>query len=410
MKVRIFKLFVAASVVTTLVGCSSNMASMTGSTTTTTTTTPTPSVISQLKAPAMVGTTVDVGTGAGAGDTNPYGLAIVPSTVTNTTAISGTSTVISPGDLIVCNFNSATASGMGTTIEDIRPVAGTVVKPVRVVADASLTGCDALALNPTAGAIWAAAYTANDNPIVKTSGAVALTLAGNSTTYPYAWNKPWGQIYGQATAAAGATTTPPAAFYATDAGDGSVIQINLTSTGFVYNKIVTGFPTSVSATYGILAPAGLTYDPSSDTLYVVSSDTNSVLAFSKVSTIANNGIVINFTPGTSTGGAYPTTTNASFAFSGPNASQAKVIFSGSPLNYPVSSALLYNGDLIVGNTGDNNMVEISPSTGAVVGTPSSVDSGPAGAIFGIATSGTTLATQKIYFNDDNNATVYVLSQ
>lgn len=183
MQVRIFKLFVAASVVTTLAGCSSNMASMTGSTTTTTTTTPTPSVISQLKAPAMVGTTVDVGTGAGAGDTNPYGLAIVPSTVTNTTAISGTSTVISPGDLIVCNFNSATASGMGTTIEDIRPVAGTVVKPVRVVADASLTGCDALALNPTAGAIWAAAYTANDNPIVKTSGAVALTLASNSTTY-----------------------------------------------------------------------------------------------------------------------------------------------------------------------------------------------------------------------------------
>lgn len=56
------------------------------------------------------------------------------------------------------------------------------------------------------------------------------------------------------------------------------------------------------------------------------------------------------------------------------------------------------------------MVEISPSTGAVVGTPSSVDSGPAGVIFGIATSGTTLATQKIYFNDDNNATVYVLSQ
>ncbi len=154
----------------------------------------------------------------------------------------------------------------------------------------------------------------------------------------------------------------------------------------------------------------MTYDPSSDTLYVVSSDTDSVLAFSKVSTIPNNGITINFTSGTSSGGAYPTTTNAAFTFSGPNASQAKVIFSGSPLNYPVSSALLYNGDLILGNTGDNNMVEISPSTGAVVGTPSSVDTGAAGAIFGIATSGTSLATQKIYFNDDNNATVYVLSQ
>jgi hypothetical protein len=177
----------------------------------------------------------------------------------------------------------------------------------------------------------------------------------------------------------------------------------------VYSKIITGFPVSVSTTYGILAPAGLTYDPSSDTLYVISSDTNSVFAFSSVSTIPAGGITITFTPGTATGGAYPSTTATAFAFSGPNAAQAKVIFSGAPLNYPISSALLYNGNLIVGNTGDNKMIEIQPSTMTAVGNKT-VDTGAAGAIFGIATSGTSIATQKIYFNDDNTATVNSISQ
>ena len=63
----------------------------------------------------------------------------------------------------------------------------------------------------------------------------------------------------------------------------------------------------------------------------------------------------------------------------------------------------------MGNTGDNNMIEIQPSSMTVVGMKS-VDAGAPGAIFGIATSGTSVATQKIYFNDDNTATVNSISQ
>jgi hypothetical protein len=76
---------------------------------------------------------------------------------------------------------------------------------------------------------------------------------------------------------------------------------------------------------------------------------------------------------------------------------------------PISSALLANGDLVVGNTGDNNLVEIRPSTKTSVGTRN-VDTGAAGAIFGIATSGTTAATQKIDFDDDNTNTLVQISQ
>src|SRR5581483_8705484 len=98
-------------------------------------------------------------------------------------------------------------------------------------------------------------------------------------------------------------------------------------------------------------------------------------------------------------------------FSGPQASSAHVIFSGAPLNGPISSAILPGGNVAVGNTldpdGKNLMVEITPS-GSVVDVKN-VDTGPAGAIFGMVASGTSLSTTKLYFNDDNDNTVKVLT-
>ncbi|MGC8549776.1 MAG: hypothetical protein ACP5M4_08750 [Acidobacteriaceae bacterium] len=349
----------------------------------------TPTVLSQLTTKTTIGSTVDPTNGGN----NPYGLAIAPAT----------SGLINAGDLIVCNFNDkAGTSGAGTTIEDLAPTANST--PKRIAQDPSLAGCDALALGST-DSIWAAAYTANDNPIVKPTGTVATTLATS-----FNWQQPWGQIFAVPSMSSGITANPT--FYVSQAGNGSIVAVEITSTGFVYKTIATGFPTAVSATYGILAPAGLTYDPNTDTLYIVSSDTNSVVAISKVSTVPENGITVSSSTSSGSGGSYGSGSgsgSSTLTFSGPAASQAKVIASGSPLNYPVSSALLYNGDLIVGNTGDNNMVEINPTTDAVIGTET-VDSGKAGAIFGIATEGTTLATQKVFFNDDNTNTVVELSQ
>ena len=370
----------AALIVAMAAGCSNN-SSMSP---TTTTPTPTPSVVSQLKTTTTIGSTVD----AANGDNNPYGLAIAPVTAGSITA----------GDLIVCNFNNkAGVSAAGTTIEDLSPMAGSM--PKRIAQDASLAGCDSLALNGASDFIWVAAYTANDNPIFKPTGTLATTLATS-----FKWMQPWGQIYAAPSMSSGITANP--AFYITDAGNGSIVASSITSTGLVFTTIATGFPTNLASKYGILAPAGLTYDPNTDTLYIVSSANNSIIAFSKVSTIPNNGITVTATA--TSPGVYGSTA-ASTTFGGPAASQAKVIFAGTPLNYPVSAALLYNGDLIVGNTGDNNMVEINPATSTMIDTKS-VDTGNVGAIFGIATSGTTLATQKVYFNDDNTNTVVGLSQ
>ncbi len=349
----------------------------------------TPSVLSQLTAKTTIGSTVDPENG----DNNPYGLAIAP-------AASGP---INAGDLIVCNFNNSSGtSGAGTTIEDLSPTAGSM--PKRIAQSSNIAGCDALALGSTDN-IWVAAYTANDNPIVEPTGVVKTTLASN-----FSWDQPWGQIFASPSASSGITANP--AFYISQAANGSIVAVQITSTGFVFHQIVTDFPSTVSKQYGILAPAGLTYDPNSDTLYIVSSDTDSIVAISKVSTVPANGITVSASSMDMGSGGYSTSgssTSTTLTFSGPAASQARVVYSGMPLNYPISSALLYNGDLIVGNTGDNNMVEINPATGMEVGTMS-VDSGNAGAIFGIATEGTTLATQKVFFNDDNSNSVVQLSQ
>jgi hypothetical protein len=343
-------------------------------------------VLSQLKTTTTIGSTVDPMNG----DSNPYGLAIAPVT----------SAPINAGDLIVCNFNDKNGNaGAGTTIEDLAPMANST--PKRIAQDPSLAGCDALALHNTNDVIWAAAYTANDNPVLKPTGTIESTLATS-----FGWMQPWGQIFALPSMTSGITANP--IFYVSQAKNGSIVSVQVTSTGaFVYNTIISGFPSTVSPQNGILAPAGLTYDPNSDTLYIVSSDTNSVVAIARASTVPANGIMVRAV--TSSSGGSSSTSNSSLTFSGPAMAQAAVVYSGVPLNFPVSSALLYNGDLVVGNTGDNNMVEIDPVHNKMVGTKL-VDTGNPGAIFGIATSGSTVATQTIYFNDDNSNSVVSISQ
>ena len=139
---------------------------------------------------------------------------------------------------------------------------------------------------------------------------------------------------------------------------------------------------------------------------MVDTNANRVVALSNVSAIGTDGVTVSGTN-----------------FSGASAASAKVIVSGAPLNGPISGALLVNGDLVVGNTldpnGTNLLIEISPASGVVA--TKNVDTGAAGAIFGIVTVPKTITTMgtygpintqtnDIYFNDDNTNTVVLLTQ
>jgi len=282
---------------------------------------------------------------------------------------------------VVCNFNAKSGvQGSGRSLVAIHPQPGS--SAIEVSADKTLLGCDALALGDD-DTVWAAAMVANDNPVIAVTGKLVSNIKGKP------FDQPWGQAYGEPMGGV-------PAFYATNAGNGAVIRINL-GAKFTYDIIGAGFPVNHGKPGTALAPSGLTYDESIDTLYFADGQNDTVVAFANASKIRNGGIVAG-------GGG--------MTFAGPSAKDARIVYSGKPLNGPISIALLPNGNLIVGNTldpnGTNLLLEITPS-GKLLGTRN-VDKGAAGALFGIVATGTKDANTNIYFNDDNANNVQVLER
>jgi len=317
---------------------------------------------------------------------NPYGLTVA-------TATAG---LITKGDLIVCNFNDGATNtqGLGTTVIGLHATAGAM--PYRIAQSSTqLLGCSAITSLPD-GSIVATASQANG------TGATVLVAPSGAISTPFSadvFAEPWSVIY--------ATQAGSEAVYVSDATTGAIDRIALTNDAqTAFTEIASGFSTNQGKPGSISAPAGLTYDAANDTLYVVDTNANRVVALSNVSAIGTDGVIVTGT-----------------SFTGPSAASAKVIASGAPLNGPISGALLVNGDLIVGNTldptGTNLLIEISPTAGVVA--KMNVDTGAGGAIFGIVTvpktittmgayGSTNTQTNVIYFNDDNTNTVVLLTQ
>jgi hypothetical protein len=326
-------------------------------------------VLPRLRMQQTIGSTVDPLNG----DQNPYGLDIAPVSAG----------LLHKGDLVICNFNdAANVQGNGTTIVALAPHVGAT--PVHVAQNAGLKGCNALALGPTDN-IWAAAFVANDNPIVSPAGTFLTGIPAGP------WHNPFGQAFSPRQGPFG-----NGAFYESNAMDGSIVRINLTSHGFTFDVIATGFAVNGGAPGSILGPSGLQYDARHDRLWVVDGADNSVTALQFVSLIPAGGVVV-----------HPNGT-----FSGPAHARAHRVFAGAPLNGPISSALLPGGHLAIGNTLDPNginlMVEIKPN-GRVVATKN-VDTGPGAAIFGMVAVGSDQDDTKLYFNDDNDNTLRVLTR
>lgn len=313
-----------------------------------------------------VGSVVDPVTG----DVNPYGLAVA--------AVQNGK--INAGDLVVCDFNdNQNVQGTGTAIVAIAPTLGS--KPRHIVDAKVLEGCNAVALAPD-DTIWPADFVANNAPIITPDGKIITTEGGGP------WHGPFGETF-----------VPPvndkavAAFYVSNAGDGSLVRISLGSK-ITFTIVATGFPVNGGPPGSILGPSGLNYDPAGDRLYVVDGTHNTLYAIDHISMIPKDGITVN-----------------GLKFSGPFAKDAHVIYNGAPLNGPISSALLPGGHIALGNTtdpsGKNLIIELTPS-GKVVDVRN-IDTGAAGAIFGMAATGHSPADAKLYFNDDNDNTLRVLT-
>lgn len=348
-----------------------------------------PSILSMLSPSTIttIGSTIDPIEHGG----NPYGLAIAPVTAG----------LITAGDLIACNFNDGATNtqGLGTTIVGLHPTQDAT--PYRIAQSSSLQGCNALAIFAD-GSIAAAAFSANQNPLVAPSGTVGTPFSTDT------FAQPWGEAY---VAASGQN---PAALYVSNA-NGTIDRIALNGDSqTAFTQIVQGFCAS-GQPGAIFAPAGLTYDPSVDTLYVIDTSSYSVIALANVSQIGASGVVVAGQCSSTTSPPTPMPT-----FSGPSASSASVIAHGAPLLAPLSAALLSDGDLIVENSdiniGSGQMpnlaVEVSPALpGGFVGQPVQLDtSGTAGALFGIAATVDGQGNQIVYFNDDNTNAVMMMTQ
>lgn len=328
--------------------------------------------IAALKTISNVSSTVDPING----DNNPYALAIAPSTFTG----DGIASHVQPGDLIVSNFsNAAGAQWQGTTLEALRNgvpvrVFNDVNAPVAGGGTVTTAGAVEIAFGPT-GFNWMANLGPVQNgslgnvQIIDPTGLVIATLTDPKVIGG------WGQAYNGGFGGKNA-------FFTVNITNGTVVRINITGSNppFTYDVLTPDLGHASSSASGTpIGPGGMVH-ASDDTLYVANGFNNTIVAIHNSTTITA-----------------PTT--------------GVKILTGAPLSQPIMMTQNpINGNLIVANQLNNNLVELT-TAGAVVGTKT-VDStavnastGAGSALFGVVASTDAAGNLIVYFVDDNDNTV-----
>jgi hypothetical protein len=331
----------------------------------------TTSILKKLTEDVVIGSTVD----AKNGDEGPRSIYVVPKS-----AVGG---VLTKGQLLVCNFeDSAGVSGKGTTMEVLNPKPSSA--PKRFFQSDVIEGCDGDAVLNN-GTVYGAGLTSGKIAQVSLKGALGKTYSGKTVTAPFS-----------DTVAILSQPFSPSYLYAGTTTAGGILSISVGSYGNeLATQVAKGFGVS-DGSGGKLAPSGLQYDRSTDTLYIVDGVTNTIVAFSNSSKLLGKDEIIVESGGKTFKCKYPKTTCAT------------LVYSGSPLDAPMASALLPNGNLVVANTEGtaNTLVELTPS-GQVLDTKV-VDSNSTQGIFGLAAAGTKNSNTVLFYTDTNSNTVHEL--
>jgi hypothetical protein len=330
------------------------------------------SILKGLKKEVVIGSTVDPGNG----DRAPRAVSIV----------SASKGVLKAGQLLVCNFDDkAGTAGNGTTIEvlDARPGS----KPARFVQSSSAKGCDGDAFTHSFD-IFGAGLTAPAVVEFSSKGKILKTYSGSLFKAPFS-----------DTFATAHGTLAPAYLFSSDAQAGSIVSI---SEGFYGNgealQVAEGFAVNKAGPASALGPSGLQYSKSLDTLYIVDGVTNTVVAFEHASNLLEpDEIVVN-------------ANGKTFKCKHKAVTCGELVYAGSPLNAPIASALLPNGNLVIANTAGkaNTLVELTP-TGQVLDTKV-VDKSSAQGVFGLTAVGTTDSNTALFFTDTNDNSVHELER
>lgn len=334
----------------------------------------TTSILKKLTKDVIIGTTTDPTNG----DTGPRAVSVVQY-----------KSALKPGQLLVCDFeNKAGTPGDGTTIDVFDPKPKS--KPATFTASSTIEGCDGDAISSGANVYGAGL----------TSGAVEEFSDKGKATQSF--GSPIEAPFADVDAYCHAPYFPEN-IYIGDSKTGSIVKFGVGLYGNPEEiQIITGFATKGSG-WSLLGPSGLQYDNAAagtscvDTLYIVDGVDNEIVAVSNArSLLLEDEIVVE------KGGK-------KFKCKYPSTSCAKVVYSGKPLDAPVASALLPNGNLIVANTqGGNTLVELTP-TGKILDTKV-VDSSATAGIFGLAAIGTDDSNTALFFTDTNTNNLQELEQ
>jgi len=332
---------------------------------------------------SVVGSTAFIVDGHGktiSADPNPYGIAIAPTGVPAST----TSGSLKPGDIVVTNFG---ANETGTTL--IRFPAGKGPGLLfNTTSNPGTKGPAFEAFNTLTGSDWVANFSANNVQVFRPNGTVLATI-----TNPL-FNKPWSQAtnHGMHNPIDGSVTS----FFTTNTADATIDRIDVTPSkiGTTFRVFQIGQLTQINAGTKI----NLVWVPSlqiggrhfSDVLLALD------LANNRVATYPNSTTV-------------NTTTMRSTA-------KGMTVFQGKPLNMPGGLTINpRNGDLLVVNMNDNNLVELNLSQGKVVAVrqldnvPVDPQSGNGSALFGVAATKDARGNLEVIFTDDNMNTLNLLS-
>jgi hypothetical protein len=338
------------------------------------------SILKKLTKDIKIGSTVDLKNG----DMGPTAISLVRSTFG-----------LKAGQLLVCNFaNKAGSAGKGSTIEVLNPKANS--KPATFAQNAVLTGCDGDAITES-NTVYASGLTSGKASQFNNTGKLKGT-----------YGTPISAPFNDADAYCGLPYAPEDV-YVTNSATGAVVKMEFFEVSggvkVVLTEVMSGFGVNKGSGWGILGPSGVQYNSTksgnpplcNDTLYLVDGVNNEVVAISNASNLnAKDEIVAQ--PGGKT-----------FKCLHPTLTCAKVVHMGSPLNAPVASALLPNGNLIVANTkGGNTLVEMTP-TGTILATKK-IDSNSTADIFGLLATGKTDSDTVLYYTDTSTNTLQELQQ
>ena len=217
------------------------------------------------------------------GDTTPYGLAVVPHDFPE-------DAIISPGELLVSNFNSTTTAGQGTTIITVDPRSGKTGLFFQGKSPIGFTNALTIASVGLvfAGSLPTSGGTAEPGPLdVFNAEGNLLTQLGTS----HLVDGPWGMALNDRGNTAQLFVSN--IFDTKDHFAGSVtrLDVSLSASGITVLNAITiasGYTSAPDTAGTVVGPAGLAYDREDDTLYVAAEGDNAIYKLKGAGTTTTN--------------------------------------------------------------------------------------------------------------------------